>query len=78
MPYSVEGPREGDVPAVFGNASRAEAELNWKPKKGLEEMCKIRTYLSCFGVGCYLVLQVKTCGDGSQRTQMALTLQSSE
>ncbi|XP_062507347.1 UDP-glucose 4-epimerase-like [Corticium candelabrum] len=40
VPYIVEGPRDGDVPAIFGNADRAAAELNWKPKRGLQEMCE--------------------------------------
>ena len=43
VPYTVEGPREGDVPAVFGSASKAERELGWKPKRELEEMCKRQT-----------------------------------
>jgi UDP-glucose 4-epimerase len=40
IPYTIEGPREGDVPAVFGCASKAEQELGWKPKRDLEEMCE--------------------------------------
>lgn len=32
--------RPGDIPACYADPSKAEKELNWKAKKGIEEMCK--------------------------------------
>ncbi|XP_072026296.1 UDP-glucose 4-epimerase-like [Amphiura filiformis] len=40
VPYSIEPRREGDVATVYGDASLAEKELNWKAHRGLEEMCE--------------------------------------
>ena len=39
IPYKVVGPREGDVPVSYADASLAEKEMGWKAVKGIEEMC---------------------------------------
>ena len=31
--------RPGDVAVVYGDASKAKAELGWEAKLGLEDMC---------------------------------------
>lgn len=40
VPYEIAPRREGDVGAVYSDASLAEKELGWKATRGLEEMCK--------------------------------------
>ena len=40
VPYKIAPRREGDVGAVYSDASFAEKELGWKATRGLEEMCK--------------------------------------
>lgn len=37
VPYSIAERREGDVVAIWANASRAKDELGWEPKRSLEE-----------------------------------------
>ena len=39
LPYQVVERRAGDVLNLTANASRANAELNWKTEKTLEEAC---------------------------------------
>lgn len=39
--YSIAPRRAGDIAACYADSSRAEAELGWKAKKTLEEMCKV-------------------------------------
>lgn len=36
--YEITGRRAGDVEAIYANNSKAERELQWKPKFGLDEM----------------------------------------
>ena len=40
LPYQVVEPRAGDVLDLTANPSRANAELNWKAEKNLEEACE--------------------------------------
>lgn len=40
VPYEIAPRREGDVDAVYSDASLAEKELGWKATRGLEEMCE--------------------------------------
>ena len=39
LPYRIAARRAGDAPAVFADPALAEAELGWKAKRGLDEMC---------------------------------------
>ncbi|MEI4829871.1 UDP-glucose 4-epimerase GalE [Bacillus sp. FJAT-53711] len=39
IPYKVTERRPGDVAVCFADPSKAERELGWKAKRGLEEMC---------------------------------------
>ena len=38
--YKYGSRREGDLPAMYADASKALRELNWKTEKNLEDMCK--------------------------------------
>ena len=40
IPFVVVGRREGDVAKLVANNSRALSNLNWKPKKTIEDMCR--------------------------------------
>lgn len=39
IPYLLTERRPGDIAACFADPSKAELELNWTAKKGLDEMC---------------------------------------
>lgn len=39
IPYTFTERRPGDVAVCFANPSKAEQELNWSAKRGIEEMC---------------------------------------
>lgn len=39
VPYSVADRRPGDVAMCYADPSKAEKELNWTAKRGIEEMC---------------------------------------
>ena len=38
--YKIQPRRAGDLPASFANPEKAEAELNWKATRDLDEMCQ--------------------------------------
>lgn len=40
IPYKIVGRRDGDVAVCYADCSKANRELNWKAKRGLDEMCK--------------------------------------
>ena len=40
IPYEALPRREGDIVAMYADASLAEKELAWKTKYSLEDMCK--------------------------------------
>lgn len=40
IPYKVVGRREGDVPVVYADPSKAKRELGWETKKNLDDMCR--------------------------------------
>lgn len=40
IPYRISGRRAGDLAEVFADSSKAEAELNWKAKMTLSDMCR--------------------------------------
>jgi UDP-glucose 4-epimerase len=39
LPYEVVGRRPGDIAASYADPSRAEAELGWRAKKDIDDMC---------------------------------------
>lgn len=39
LPYQVEPRRAGDIPTCYSDPSKAEKELHWTAKRGIEEMC---------------------------------------
>src|SRR5699024_12439269 len=39
IPYEIAPRRAGDLPAVYADPSRAEAELGWKAELGIEPVC---------------------------------------
>ncbi len=39
IPYKITPRRPGDIPACFSDPSKAEKELGWKARRGIEEMC---------------------------------------
>ncbi|WP_226526481.1 UDP-glucose 4-epimerase GalE [Metabacillus niabensis] len=39
IPYHISNRRPGDIGISYANPSKAQKELNWVAKKGLEEMC---------------------------------------
>ncbi len=40
VPYSIKPRRPGDIATCYCNPAKAEAELGWKAKYGIEEMCR--------------------------------------
>jgi UDP-glucose 4-epimerase len=40
IPFEVVGRRAGDIAVCFANAKKAERELGWKTKRGIEDMCR--------------------------------------
>ncbi|MBR0456687.1 MAG: UDP-glucose 4-epimerase GalE [Firmicutes bacterium] len=40
IPYSIKPRRAGDIAACYSDPSKAEAELGWKARYGIEEMCR--------------------------------------
>ncbi|XP_074306508.1 UDP-glucose 4-epimerase GEPI48-like [Silene latifolia] len=40
IPLVMAGRRSGDVEVVYASTEKAERELNWKAKYGIEEMCR--------------------------------------
>ncbi|XP_010422027.1 PREDICTED: UDP-glucose 4-epimerase 5 [Camelina sativa] len=40
IPLVIAGRRAGDAEVVYASTERAETELNWKAKYGIEEMCR--------------------------------------
>lgn len=40
VPYVIGGRRDGDLPASYANAEKAERLLNWKAEKTVEDMCR--------------------------------------
>ncbi len=40
VPYEIAPRRSGDIAECYADASKAERELGWKAKRGLDEMCK--------------------------------------
>lgn len=40
IPYSFKPRREGDIATCYSNPAKAEKELGWKARYGLEEMCR--------------------------------------
>ncbi len=40
IPYKIAPRREGDIATCYANPSKAEKELGWKAKYGIEEMCE--------------------------------------
>lgn len=38
--YKIGERRQGDIPACFANASKAEKELGWKAERNIEDMCR--------------------------------------
>lgn len=39
VPYEIVGRRAGDLPVSVADPSKAERELGWKARRGIEEMC---------------------------------------
>ena len=39
LPYSIKPRRPGDIAACYADASKAERELGWKARYGIDEMC---------------------------------------
>lgn len=40
VPYTIVGPRPGDVAVCYADPSKAKADLGWEAEKGIHEMCK--------------------------------------
>ena len=40
IPYEIAPRRAGDIAACYASTEKAEKELGWKAKKGLQEMCE--------------------------------------
>ena len=40
LPYEIQARRQGDITAMYSDPSKAERELGWKARYGLEEMCR--------------------------------------
>ncbi|MFT8350684.1 UDP-glucose 4-epimerase GalE [Clostridium saccharoperbutylacetonicum] len=40
IPYRIASRRAGDVGVCYADSSKANRELNWKAKRGLEDMCR--------------------------------------
>ncbi|KPB02234.1 UDP-galactose-4-epimerase, partial [Ahrensia marina] len=39
VPYEITARRPGDIASCYADASKAEALINWKASKSLEDMC---------------------------------------
>jgi UDP-glucose 4-epimerase len=39
IPYRLAARRPGDVPSCFADARKAEIELGWRARRGLQEIC---------------------------------------
>ena len=39
LPYEVVARRAGDIAASYADPSRAEAELGWRARKTIDDMC---------------------------------------
>ena len=50
IPYEIVARRPGDVGASYATCERAERELNWKSRMGIDDMCEW-TVLVC---GCFI------------------------
>jgi UDP-glucose 4-epimerase len=48
IPYEICERRMGDTASCYGDPTKAEKELGWKAKKGLDEMCKSTLLLHSF------------------------------
>ncbi|MEK5524018.1 UDP-glucose 4-epimerase GalE [Heyndrickxia sporothermodurans] len=40
IPYKIVGRRQGDTAISYANSSKAEKELNWVAKKGIDDICE--------------------------------------
>ena len=40
VPYVIAGRRAGDIAECYADPAKAQAELNWKAQRGLEDMCR--------------------------------------
>jgi UDP-glucose 4-epimerase len=40
IPYKISPRRQGDLPVIYADTSKAEKELSWKAELGVEAMCK--------------------------------------
>ena len=40
IPYKIADRRPGDIAACYANPEKAEKELGWKAKYGIDEMCE--------------------------------------
>ncbi|MPN58472.1 UDP-glucose 4-epimerase [bioreactor metagenome] len=47
VPYEIVGRRPGDVAECFADASKAERELKWEAKRGIEAMCRDAWRFQC-------------------------------
>lgn len=54
--YSIEDRRAGDVPKLVCDASLAQKELGWSPKKSVKDMCKFNYYYFTYGGILFLYL----------------------
>lgn len=41
IPFEIVGKRNGDIPIIFANVTKAEKELKWKAMKTLDDMCQL-------------------------------------
>jgi UDP-glucose 4-epimerase len=39
IPYKIAPRRPGDIPVCYADPAKANRELNWQARKGLDEMC---------------------------------------
>lgn len=47
IPYEVVGRRPGDIALCYADASKAERELDWKPKRNINDMCRDAWRFEC-------------------------------
>ncbi len=40
IPYDIVARRSGDIATCYADASKAERDLGWKAKRGVNEMCR--------------------------------------
>jgi len=40
IPYEIGERRDGDLPEFWADAAKAERELGWRAKRGIDEMCR--------------------------------------